>query len=166
MQLHIFQTADYSLVHLECFWLFKFSQRFCLLVCMNNFLSVHMRVSLRVFVRQRVREREGWVQGMNRLSCLSGSQGCLNCLLASKPLICKLAPLVLSLSASVFPVIYFLCVCLFVVFPRLPLLSFSVTLLLRYTSVPRSLSSFTFTDSHTDSVLSFYLSDVSGAASS
>lgn len=35
---------------------------------------------------------------MNRLSCLRGSQGCLNCLLASKPLICKLAPLVLSLS--------------------------------------------------------------------
>ena len=33
---------------------------------------------------------------MSSLSCLRGSQACLNCLLASKPLICKLAPLVLS----------------------------------------------------------------------
>ncbi len=37
---------------------------------------------------------------MSSLSCLRGSQACLNCLLASKPLICKLAPLVLSLSPS------------------------------------------------------------------
>lgn len=38
---------------------------------------------------------------MSSLSCLRGSQACLNCLLASKPLICKLAPLILSLSLSV-----------------------------------------------------------------
>lgn len=37
---------------------------------------------------------------MSSLSCLRGSQACLNCLLASKPLICKLAPLVLFLSLS------------------------------------------------------------------
>lgn len=37
---------------------------------------------------------------MSSLSCLRGSQACLNCLLASKPLICKLAPLVLSFSLS------------------------------------------------------------------
>ena len=37
---------------------------------------------------------------MSSLSCLRGSQACLNCLLASKPLICKLAPLVLSPSLS------------------------------------------------------------------
>lgn len=38
---------------------------------------------------------------MSSLSCLRGSQACLNCLLASKPLICKLAPLVLSPSTPI-----------------------------------------------------------------
>lgn len=74
---------------------------------------------------------------MSSLSCLRGSQACSNCLLASKPLICKLALLLLFLShppthpfsllcmsASVFlPVLY---VCLCSVLPHL----FSFTFLL------------------------------------
>lgn len=93
-----FLTIAWTLVLLQCGCLFNF---FFLLVIYISFnTSMHERLHVRTCTRAR-----GW--GMSSLSCLRRSQVFLNCLLASKALICKEALLVppclppsLSLSPS------------------------------------------------------------------
>ena len=63
-------------------------------VCRDARMTLHQRAR-RFCVREGGRDRG---RRMSSLSWLRGSQACLNCLLASKPLICKLAPLLLFLS--------------------------------------------------------------------